>query len=243
MTQEYSSVLSMKAVVREHRDGPQVVRALNGVDLEVAAGEMVAITGRSGSGKSTLLNVAGGLDPVTAGEVLVEGRSLTHLDAHELAEMRRKHVGYVFQNLNLIPSLTAKENVALPLEFDRVEAKQASSMVDEALSKTGAQELADRFPDELSGGQRQRVAIARAIAGPRRLLLADEPTGALDELSGRAIMDLLAGMAQDGVAVVLVTHDNEFAAYADRIVRLRDGQVAETIKRQVVTPTALELLQ
>lgn len=236
------NALSMRGVVKEHRSGPDVVRALGGIDLDVAPGELVAITGRSGSGKSTLLNVAGGLDEPTTGVVTIDGEPLASLRPRQLAEVRRRHVGFVFQNLNLVPSLRASENVALPLELDGVRPRSARREARLALDRVGVGDLADRFPDELSGGERQRVAIARAVVGPRRLVLADEPTGALDELTGRAVLDLLVDLTSDGIAVVLVTHDNELAAWADRVVRLRDGLIEAVSQRSTTPPTVAELL-
>lgn len=237
-----AAMLSMRGVVKEHRDGDMVVRALGGVDLDAAPGELVAVTGRSGSGKSTLLNLAGGLDEPTAGEIFIDGRALAGMRRRELAAMRRSHVGFVFQNLNLVPSLTAAENVSLPLELDRARPKAARAQAVEALHRADVGDLADRFPDELSGGERQRVAIARAVAGPRRLVLADEPTAALDELTGRSVMDLLVDLLGDGIAVVLVTHDAELAAYANRVVRLRDGVIDAVSQRPESPATAAELL-
>jgi putative ABC transport system ATP-binding protein len=217
------SVVRLRDVTREHGE----VHALRGVSLEVPAGELVAVMGPSGSGKSTLLNLAGGLDRPTSGSVTIEGRDLAGVK--DLAALRRGSVGYVFQDLNLIPSLTAAENVMLPRELDGVRTRQARSEALAALTDVGAGEVADRFPEELSGGQRQRVAIARALAGERRLLLADEPTGALDTATGDEILQLLrARCDDDGVAVLLVTHEPRYAAWADRVVYLRDGLIAES---------------
>jgi putative ABC transport system ATP-binding protein len=215
-------------VTRVHGDGPQAVSALRGVSLDVAAGELVAVMGPSGSGKSTLLNLAGGLDLPTSGSVVVEGTPLVSLKAADLAGLRRRHVGYVFQDLNLIPSLTAAENVMLPRELDGIRAKQARRDALEVLTEVGLAEVADRFPDEISGGQRQRVAIARALVGERRLLLADEPTGALDTPTGDDILQLLRARCDAGAAVLLVTHEPRYAAWADRVVFLRDGEIADS---------------
>ncbi|TYB63238.1 ABC transporter ATP-binding protein [Nonomuraea sp. PA05] len=216
------SVVELRDVTREHGQ----VHALRGVSLEVAAGELVAVMGPSGSGKSTLLNLAGGLDRPTTGTVVVEGEDLSRVK--DLAALRRGHVGYVFQDLNLIPSLTAAENVMLPRELDGVRAGQARAEALAVLAETGAAEIADRFPEELSGGQRQRVAIARALVGERRLLLADEPTGALDTATGDEILELLRARCDAGAAVLLVTHEPRYAAWADRVIYLRDGLVAES---------------
>ena len=220
-------VLLLSAVTREHRQGETVVRALRGVDLAVRAGELVAVMGPSGSGKSTLLHLAGGLDSPTSGSVLVEGRDLAGLRPAEVAAVRRRSAGYVFQDLNLIPALTAAENVALPRELDGIGGRRARREALDALGELGVADLADRFPDDMSGGQQQRVAIARALVGPRRLLLADEPTGALDSATGEEILRVLRGRCEAGAAGVLVTHDARHAAWADRVVFLRDGVVVD----------------
>ena len=221
------AVLVLAAVNREHRQGEEIVHALRGVNLEVRAGELVAVMGPSGSGKSTLLHIAGGLDSPTSGSVLVEGRDLASLSASASAAVRRRNVGYVFQDLNLLPSLSAVENVALPRELDGVRGREARREAQAALDEVGVGDLADRFPDEMSGGQQQRVAIARALVGPRRLLLADEPTGALDSTTGEGVLRVLRGRCEDGAAGVLVTHEARHAAWADRVIFLRDGVVVD----------------
>jgi putative ABC transport system ATP-binding protein len=175
-----SAVLQLTAVTRVHGSGEAAVRALDGIDLRVDLGELVAVMGPSGSGKSTLLHLAGGLDAPTDGAVVVEGTVLGGLSAKALARLRRRSIGYVFQDLNLVPALTAAENVALPRELDGVRARTARREALAALEEVGIGELGHRFPDDMSGGQQQRVAIARALVGERRLVLADEPTGALD---------------------------------------------------------------
>ncbi|MFD2028316.1 ABC transporter ATP-binding protein [Promicromonospora aerolata] len=223
-----SVVLELTNVTRDYGRGATQVHALDCVDLTVREGELVAVMGPSGSGKSTLLNVAGGLDPVTSGTVLVGGRDLTAMDARRRAEVRRRDVGYVFQDLNLIPALTALENVALPLELDGVGVGRARAQATDALNAVGLESARDRFPVDLSGGQQQRVAIARALVGPRRLVLADEPTGALDSVTGEAVMRLLRTRVDAGAAGLLVTHDARYAAWADRTVHLRDGEIVGT---------------
>jgi putative ABC transport system ATP-binding protein len=220
-------VLSLRDVSRVHGNGAAAVQALRGVSVDVAAGELLAVMGPSGSGKSTLLNLAGGLDTATSGEVFVEGTLLAGLSRARLAAVRRRSVGYVFQELNLIPALTAVENVALPRELDGVGARSARSEAMAALTEVGLDDVAERFPDELSGGQQQRVAIARAVVGPRRLVLADEPTGALDSVTGEDVMRLIRGRCDDGAAGVVVTHDAQLAGWADRVVFLRDGRVVD----------------
>ncbi|NEK87407.1 ABC transporter ATP-binding protein [Blastococcus saxobsidens] len=221
------AVLRLSGVTREHGQGDVVVQALRGVDLAVLPGELVAVMGPSGSGKSTLLHLAGGLDRPTSGSVVVEGRDLATLTAAQVAAVRRRSVGYVFQDLNLLPSLTAVENVALPLELDGVRGGMARRAAREALDEVGVGALAGRFPDEMSGGQQQRVAIARALVGPRRLLLADEPTGALDSTTGEEVLRVLRARCEAGAAGVLVTHEARHAAWADRVVFLRDGVVVD----------------
>ncbi|MEU7910529.1 ABC transporter ATP-binding protein [Microbispora bryophytorum] len=218
----------MTGVVRVHGGGTGAVHALRGVSLDVAAGELVAVMGPSGSGKSTLLNLAGGLDRPTEGSVRLEGRELRDLSPEQLAELRRRSAGYVFQDLNLVPSLTVAENVALPRELDGVRTAKARREALAVLEEVGLADLGDRFPDDLSGGQRQRAAIARALVGERRLLLADEPTGALDTRAGDEIIQVLRQRADAGAAVLLVTHEPRYAAWADRVVFLKDGQIADS---------------
>ena len=216
-------VLELRNLTRVHGQGPGAVHALRGISLTVGAGEMVAVMGPSGSGKSTLLTCAGGLDSPTGGEVVVEGTVLGTLSRAGLAALRRRSVGYVFQDFNLIPALTAAENVALPRELDGDSTRSARVLALAALEEVGIPELADRFPDDMSGGQQQRVAIARALVGDRRLVLADEPTGALDSETGEAVLRLLRTRCDAGAAGVLVTHEARHAAWADRVVFLRDG--------------------
>ena len=222
-----SPVLELRAASRTHGTGTTAVQALAGVDLSVSPGELVAVMGPSGSGKSSLLMLAGGLDAATSGEVLVEGVPLSGLDAAGLASLRRRSVGYVFQDLNLLPALTAAENVALPLELDGVPARVARERALRALDEVELGSSARRFPDELSGGEQQRVAIARALVGDRRLVLADEPTGALDSVTGETVLELLRARVDAGAAGLLVTHEARHAGWADRVVFLRDGRVVD----------------
>jgi putative ABC transport system ATP-binding protein len=220
-------LLTLADVTRVHGSGPTEVHALRGVTFTAHPGELVAVMGPSGSGKSTLLTLAGGLDQPTSGEVLVEGTSLSELGQAERARLRRTSIGYVFQDFNLIPALTAAENVSLPRELDGARQSRARADALAALDEVGIAELADRFPDDMSGGQQQRVAIARAIVGDRRLVLADEPTGALDTDTGEEILRLLRARCDAGAAGVLVTHEARHAAWADRVVFLRDGTVVD----------------
>jgi putative ABC transport system ATP-binding protein len=222
------TILELRSVHRVHGGGPTAVHALRGVTLTVEEGELVAVMGPSGSGKSTLLNLAGGLDRPTKGQVVINGTVLGTCTRRALAALRRRRVGYVFQDLNLLASLTAAENVALPLELDGVAVRQARPTALAALAEVDLDGHGQRFPDELSGGQQQRVAIARALVGQRRLLLADEPTGALDSQTGEAVLRLLRSKVDAGAAGVLVTHEARHAAWADRVVFLRDGVIVDT---------------
>jgi len=222
-----TAALELRRVSKVYGSGPTEVQALCEVDLSVRGGELVAVMGPSGSGKSTLLTIAGSLEEPTSGGVLVGGAALSGMSRNERARMRRRSIGYVFQDFNLLAGLTAVENVALPLELDGVGGRAAHAMGLQALTELGLADRADRYPDELSGGERQRVAIARAMVGDRHLLLADEPSGALDSVNGEAVMRLLRAACHRGVAGVVVTHDAQLAAWADRVVFLRDGRVVD----------------
>jgi len=221
------SALELRNVSKVYGDGAGEVHALRGVSLMVEPGALVAIMGPSGSGKSTMLTIAGSLEDATSGEVFVGGRALSALSRNERARLRRQSIGFVFQNFNLLPGLTAAENVALPLELDGTPARTARKAGLRALEELGLGERAARFPDELSGGERQRVAIARAVVGERRLLLADEPSGALDSVNAEAVMRLVRTACRGEVAGVVVTHDAQLASWADRVVFLRDGRIAD----------------
>jgi len=233
-----SVVLAMTDVSKAYGEGANEVHALREANLVVHAGELVAIMGPSGSGKSTLLTIAGTLEVATSGSVVIDGVAVDTLDRDERARLRRRSVGYVFQDFNLLPGLTAAENVSLPLELDGVRSRIAAKAAIEALTDLGLQERAQNFPDELSGGERQRVAVARAVIGERRLLLADEPTGALDSTNSESVMRLLRGICSRGAAVVVVTHEPQLAAWADRVVFLRDGFLVD----QTAPPPGPEVL-
>ena len=221
------SALELRGVTKVYGRGAGEVHALRGVDLRVEPGELVAVMGPSGSGKSTLLTIAGSLEEPSAGEVTVGGAALAQMSRNERAALRRRAIGYVFQDFNLLAGLSAAENVALPLELDGSSVRVARAAALDALDRLGLAERAGRFPDELSGGERQRVAIARAVVGDRHLLLADEPSGALDSVNGEAVMRLVRASCQGGVAGVVVTHDAQLASWADRIVFLRDGRIVD----------------
>jgi len=232
--------LELRQVSRSYGEPPNVVHALRAVDLSVPAGELIAIMGPSGSGKSTLLTIAGSLEEPSAGEVHVNGISLAGMSRNDRARLRRREVGYVFQDFNLLAGLTAVENVALPLELDGLGRRAAYAAGIDALEQLGVAELAERFPDELSGGERQRVAIARAVVGDRHLLLADEPTGALDSVNGESVMRLLRAACKQGVAGLVVTHDAQLASWADRVVFLRDGHVIDQTRPPAGPESLLE---
>jgi putative ABC transport system ATP-binding protein len=230
--------LELIRVSKVYGSGPTEVRALGEVDLSVERGELVAIMGPSGSGKSTLLKIAGSLEQATSGQVLVDGVDLAGTSRADRARMRRRSIGFVFQDFNLLPGLTAVENVTLPLELDGIGAKAARVTGLEAMEQLDVADHADRYADELSGGERQRIAITRAIVGERGLLLADEPTGALDSVNGEAVMRLLRAATRRGVAGVVVTHEAQLASWADRVIFLRDGHVVD----QTVAPPGPESL-
>jgi putative ABC transport system ATP-binding protein len=219
-------VVRTVGLARRYKMGDASVDALRGVDLEIARGEFVALVGPSGSGKSTVLNLIGGLDRPTEGEIWIDGKELSASDEKTLTRHRRQHVGFVFQSFNLLPRLTAEENVALPLMFGGVAEKERLVRARELLERVGLTERLTHRPTQLSGGEQQRVAIARALVGQPALLLADEPTGNLDTTTGVEIMRLLKDLNQEhGLTLLVVTHDPEVAAFADRTVCLRDGQV------------------
>ena len=227
------TTIELRGVSKIYGEGAGQVRAIVDIDLTVAAGTLVAVMGPSGSGKSTLLTIAGTLEEPTSGEVFIDGTPLSTMSRNDRARLRRRTLGYVFQDFNLLAGLTAAENVSLPLELDGVPARRARPAARDALDRLGVADKAERFPDDLSGGERQRVAIARALVGERHVLLADEPTGALDSVNGEAVMRLLRAACKQGTAGIVVTHDAQLASWADRVVFLRDGQmVDETIPLQ-----------
>jgi putative ABC transport system ATP-binding protein len=225
------TVLRLIGVTQQYGHGETAVSALSGVDFEVRQGELVAVMGPSGSGKSTLLTIAGGLASPTTGEVVIEGSYLSEQTPRQLAQLRRRSLGFVFQDFNLIPTLTALENVTLPLELDGFRARVARRAGRDALASVGLDDKAGSYPDDLSGGQQQRVAIARAVVGGRRLILADEPTGALDSVTGEMVLKMLRARVDAGAAGILVTHEARHAAFADRIVFLRDGRIVDESRR------------
>lgn len=219
-------VLQYIDVVKSYGEGELQTRALTDVSLSIDAGEFVAIMGPSGCGKSTLLHLAGGLEEATAGRVLVNGADVSTMSGAEKATLRRQEVGYIFQKLNLIPSLTAIENVMLPLELDGTSKKKSRERARDVIADLGLSHNLDRYPSEFSGGQQQRIAIARSLVANRSLLLADEPTGALDTVNADEIIEILAQLPKNyNTSVILVTHEPRFASWADRVVFLRDGRI------------------
>jgi putative ABC transport system ATP-binding protein len=222
-----TTLVELDGAARRFGSGHTEVTALHPTSLMADAGELLAVMGPSGSGKTTLLSLVGGLDKPTEGRVVVDGQDVGALRPKDLAILRRRTVGYVFQDLNLLSGLTARENVAIPLELDGRPTREARAAAEAALESVGLAAFADRFPDDLSGGEQQRVAIARALVGGRRILLADEPTGALDSMTGEAVMRLLRAHCDDGGTAILVTHDAAHAAWADRVVFLRDGRMVD----------------
>ena len=228
-------LIEVKDLYKIYNEGKESeVRALDGVSLTIDRGEFVAIIGASGSGKSTLMNILGCLDIPTYGTYILNGTDVTHRSDRQLARIRNREIGFIFQGYNLIPALTAYENVELPLIYQGVSVFHREARVMEALEKVG---MADRWkhrPSEMSGGQQQRVAIARAIAPHPPLIMADEPTGALDSKTGRHVLEILHSLNEEGSTILLITHDNGIAAAAKRIVRLSDGRIVNDGSREEV---------
>jgi len=221
------SCLELRDITKIYGEGASEVHALERVDLSVDAGSLVAVMGASGSGKSTLLTIAGSLEDPTSGEVYVDGRPLSSLSRNGKAQLRRQSIGYVFQDYNLLAGLSATENVSLPLELDGIAARKAQEAALEALDDFGLSDRATHYPDQLSGGERQRVAIARAVVGGRQLLLADEPSGALDSTNAESVMRQILAACHRGMAAIVVTHDAQLASWADRVLFLRDGRIVD----------------
>ncbi len=221
------SMLELRHVSKIYGEGTTEVDAISDIDLTVERGSLVAIMGPSGSGKSTLLTIAGTLESPTTGDVMINGSNVVGMSRNDKARLRRRTIGYVFQDFNLLAGLTAVENVSLPLELDGVPMKKARAQGMSALEELGLTDRAESYPDQLSGGERQRVAIARAVVGERSLLLADEPSGALDSVNGEAVMRMILAACHHGVAALVVTHDAKLASWADRVVFLRDGRAVD----------------
>ena len=220
-----SALVEIKDVCKIYNPGENEVRALDHVSLTIDEQGFVAIIGHSGSGKSTLMNMLGCLDVPTSGEYWLHGQDVSALSDDELSDIRNREIGFIFQGFNLIPNLTALENVELPLIYRGVSKSVREELSVEALKKVGLEHRMDHKPSEMSGGQQQRVAIARAIAQAPPVILADEPTGNLDSNSTKEIMDILKGLHKEGRTVILITHDNEIAAQAKRVIKIRDGKI------------------
>lgn len=223
-------LIKVRNLMKIYNPGENEVHALDDVSLEIDRGEFVAIIGQSGSGKSTFMNMLGCLDIPTSGEYFLNGKDVSKLSDDELSEIRNKEIGFIFQGFNLIPNLTALENVELPLIYRNVPAGERKRLSEESLLKVGLEQRMEHKPSEMSGGQQQRVAIARALAAAPPLILADEPTGNLDSKSSREIMDILRKLHTEGRTVILITHDDKIAQSAKRIIRIMDGKIESDSK-------------
>ncbi|MBE5822364.1 MAG: ABC transporter ATP-binding protein [Clostridiales bacterium] len=220
-------MIKLNNIYKIYNTGGTEVRAVNGITLHISKGEFVAIVGQSGSGKSTCMNIIGCLDVPTSGEYILNGKDVSTLSDDELSYIRNQELGFIFQQYNLIQKLTVLENVELPLIYRNMPEKERRELAMEALKKVGLSDMAKRYPQQLSGGQQQRVSIARALAGNPSVILADEPTGALDSKTGIEVLEFIKKLHQDGNTIVLITHDNSIAEKAKRIVRIQDGQIIE----------------
>jgi len=220
-------IIGLKNVHKNYIMGDAVIRAVDGVDLSIKKGDFVAIVGPSGSGKTTIMSLVGALDLASQGEIFLDGQDIEHLEESELAQIRGKKVGFIFQTFNLIPTLTAKENVMLPMIFHGYSREEREERGSRLLKEVGLEDRMEHFPTELSGGQRQRVAIARALANDPEVILADEPTGNLDSKTGKEIIEMFIKLNKEGKTIIVVTHDLEIAKKAKRIIRLRDGKIVK----------------
>ncbi len=226
------SLISLSGIVKTFHLGTQTVHALNGVDLRIEKNEYVALMGPSGSGKSTLMNILGCLDVPSAGRYVLNEKDVSKMSENELADVRNKEIGFVFQTFNLLPRTTAVSNVALPLVYAGIPKKKRIERAESVLNMVGLSDRMDHHPNQLSGGQRQRVAVARALVNSPSIILADEPTGNLDTKTSEDIMRLFAEIHQNGNTVILVTHEEDIAQFAHRIIRLRDGKVESDVKNE-----------
>lgn len=225
MMEEKQPLIEMKDIYKIYKLGNNEVRASNGINLSIYHGEMVAIVGKSGSGKSTIMNMIGALDVPTSGEYRLEGKNVNEMDEDELAEIRNKKIGFIFQQYNLLPKLNLLDNVQLPLLYAGVREKKRKQLAMASLEKVGLSDKWNNKPNQLSGGQQQRVSIARALASSPSLILADEPTGALDSKTSREVLDFLKQLNEEGNTIVIITHDNGIAIEAKRVVQVMDGQI------------------
>ena len=221
------TILTMKGIVKQYQVGEEISTVLKGIDLEVKEGEFLAVLGPSGSGKSTLMNIIGCLDVPTAGEYILDGRRIGSQDETTLAKIRNREIGFIFQSFFLMQRQTALQNVKLPLIYADVPEREQNERAEEMLRRVGLYEKRNYYPNQLSGGQQQRVAIARAMCNNPTILLADEPTGALDQKTGRQVMDLFHEINEEGRTIIMITHDAHIASHAKRIVRILDGNIGE----------------
>ncbi|MCY2687836.1 ABC transporter ATP-binding protein [Salinimicrobium sp. TH3] len=228
-----SSVIKIRQITRDFNLGQEVVKVLKGIDLEIEKGEYVAFMGPSGSGKSTLMNLLGCLDTPTSGQYILNGKDVSKMTDDELAEIRNKEIGFVFQTFNLLPRTTALENVALPMIYAGASKSQRKERAEKVLADVGLADRMDHKPNQLSGGQRQRVAVGRALVNNPSIILADEPTGNLDSKTSLEIMNLFDEIHRSGNTVILVTHEEDIARHAHRIIRLRDGMIESDEKKEV----------
>ena len=231
-----SHLIELKDAYKIYNPGENEVRALDGVDLCIDRGEFVAIVGQSGSGKSTLMNMLGLLDVVTSGTYILDGKDINDMDDDELSTIRNQEIGFIFQGFNLIPSLTAKGNVELPLIYRGMKQEERDRLSTEALTRVGLEKRMNHLPSEMSGGQQQRVAIARAVAAKPPVILADEPTGNLDSASGKEVMRIINELWSEGRTVILITHDDKIAAKAHRVIRISDGKIIEDYINEDIKP-------
>lgn len=231
-----SHLIELKDAYKIYNPGENEVRALDGVDLCIDRGEFVAIVGQSGSGKSTLMNMLGLLDVVTSGTYILDGKDINDMDDDELSAIRNQEIGFIFQGFNLIPSLTAKGNVELPLIYRGMKQEERDRLSTEALTRVGLEKRMNHLPSEMSGGQQQRVAIARAVAAKPPVILADEPTGNLDSASGKEVMRIINELWSEGRTVILITHDDKIAAKAHRVIRISDGKIIEDYTNEDIKP-------
>ena len=220
-----SNIIELKNLSKHYEMGENIVRALDGIDVKIKKGDFIAIVGPSGSGKSTMMNMIGALDLATEGEIFLDDEDIENLEESELAQIRGRKIGFVFQTFNLIPTLTALENVMLPMTFQGLGGEEKLERAEEILKKVGLEHRKNHFPNELSGGEGQRVAIARALANNPEVILADEPTGNLDSKTGKEIMKIFTDLNKKGKTIILVTHDLDLTKYATKVLKLRDGKI------------------